>query len=251
MAGALIAEGAGMSRIKSLSVCVAISLLGAVGCGGGADDEPFEAPAQSVHGASYGEWAARWWQWALSIPAADNPVLDGPCATSQDGDVFFLAGNFGGDSTRTCTVPSGKALFFPVVNFICYPSPENPDEGCSTPATEAELTTCAQGGIDGVPTTMSVIVDGQELDDPAAYVATSSQFSWTAPADEADYLFPGIGPITANTCGIAEGDRYGVTDGYWIMMKPLSPGQHTVEFSGSIGATDPFTLHVSYDITQE
>ena len=37
------------------------------------------------------------------------------------GPVWFLAGNLGGSSTRTVTIPAGTALFFPVVNtFLGY-----------------------------------------------------------------------------------------------------------------------------------
>jgi len=49
-----------------------------------------------------------------------NPVTDTTgqfCATGQKGAVWFLAGTFGVPSSvsRTCTVPAGQALFFPVI----------------------------------------------------------------------------------------------------------------------------------------
>ena len=53
------------------------------------------------YGKSYGEWAAAWWQWAYSIPAAQNPITDTTGEFSdvgQSGPVFFLAGNYGGRS---------------------------------------------------------------------------------------------------------------------------------------------------------
>ena len=42
---------------------------------------------------------AQWWQWAFSIPFAQNPVVDqtgGSCMIGQRGSVWFLAGNLGG-----------------------------------------------------------------------------------------------------------------------------------------------------------
>ena len=68
-----------------------------------------------------------------------------------------------------------------------------------------------------------------------------------------DYLFDGIGPIEANACGIAEGDRFGVTDGYWVMLKPLSAGEHAVHFTASleVDGSVVFAVDVTYDITQE
>src|SRR5262249_12325700 len=64
----------------------------------------------SPFGNTYGEWSARWWQWALSVPTATNPIIDSTgaqCAQAQTGKVWFLAGTFGGAVTRSCTVPQG------------------------------------------------------------------------------------------------------------------------------------------------
>ena len=53
-------------------------------------------------------------------PAAENPVFDTSgqyCALRQVGDVWFLAGAFGGPPVvRNCEVPAGKSLFFPLIN---------------------------------------------------------------------------------------------------------------------------------------
>ncbi|MEU0544813.1 hypothetical protein [Nocardia sp. NPDC005978] len=67
------------------------------------------------------EYAARWWQWALSIPVAKNPVVDETgehAAEGQPADVWFLAGTFGGKVSRTCAVPHGRPLFFPAFNML-------------------------------------------------------------------------------------------------------------------------------------
>src|ERR1041384_8119409 len=38
---------------------------------------------------------AKWWQWALEIPAPINPLIDAnPCNVNQHGYFFFLAGVF-------------------------------------------------------------------------------------------------------------------------------------------------------------
>ena len=57
---------------------------------------------------------AQWWQWVLSIPVFENPLLDQTgekCVVGQRGPVWFLAGNFGGgETTRSCSVPEGNLL---------------------------------------------------------------------------------------------------------------------------------------------
>src|SRR5262245_59664768 len=90
------------------------------------------APGQAQDGGKYGNLTALWWQWVNAQPAVDvggtntNPVLDSTGAYATVGQengigpgnkFFFLAGTFGGEVTRTVTVPRGKALFFPVLNY--------------------------------------------------------------------------------------------------------------------------------------
>src|SRR5690349_20909613 len=67
-------------------------------------------PNAKIAGKTYGEWAAAWWQWAFSIPAAENPLLvDTPdkdrCDIDQPKQVFFLGGVFNksGSAVRSCT----------------------------------------------------------------------------------------------------------------------------------------------------
>ena len=50
-------------------------------------------------GLTYGEWSAKWWQWGLSIPTKDSPIVDETgtkCAVGQNNsNVWFLSGHGG------------------------------------------------------------------------------------------------------------------------------------------------------------
>jgi hypothetical protein len=81
-----------------------------------------------VYDQTIGNWGHAWWQWALSFPTADNPlVLDGDvdCSAGQSDKVWYLAGTFGGSAERTCSIKKGKAIFFPLFNGIFW-TPLNP-----------------------------------------------------------------------------------------------------------------------------
>lgn len=73
-------------------------------------------------GQNYGRWAAQWYQWVLGIPAARNPLTDPTgenCAQRQVDEVWFLAGSSSSDPVvRTCEVPVGRSLFFPLINIL-------------------------------------------------------------------------------------------------------------------------------------
>ncbi|MFF2101182.1 hypothetical protein [Streptomyces sp. NPDC058202] len=66
-----------------------------------------------------GVLAGRWWKWALSAPDDRSPVKDltGEHASwNQPDDFWFLAGTYGGQVVRRCEIPSGRPIFFPVLN---------------------------------------------------------------------------------------------------------------------------------------
>ncbi|MCC6196899.1 MAG: hypothetical protein IT518_20795 [Burkholderiales bacterium] len=176
-------------------------------------------------GGLYGWLGAKWWQWAFSFPAADIPFFNtgGPVDISagQSGPVWFLAGaNSGLGSPRTGVVPYGKFLFFPMANAINdYPCPPSlnfePDPG------ESLEDFLQRTGNDYIPalTDLFATIDGVPLKNLANYRATSDMFTFTA--DPAAVSF--------DQC-ITGTPQKGVAVGYWLLLAPLPPGQHTLHF---------------------
>ncbi|HEC19367.1 MAG TPA: hypothetical protein ENI97_08485 [Gammaproteobacteria bacterium] len=78
-----------------------------------------------VAGLTQGDYVNMWWQWAVSMPASESPVRDrmgDKCGVNQVGPVWFLAGGYGSSHIkRSCTLPSDKYIFFPVINMVYYP----------------------------------------------------------------------------------------------------------------------------------
>ncbi len=195
---------------------------------------------------SYGDWSAAWWQWAVSIPFdANHPFNDqtgANCGAKQEnGAAFFLAGTWVGPVERkNCTVPKGKPLFIPILNVECStvePAPFHGNDG-------QELRDCVGHPAFSVKlSSLKVTVDGERVTDLKQYRVQSPMFDFlNIPVD--DILF------TNETSGSS------VSDGYWVMLKPLSPGKHTIHFEGTTvggvkdGTTlDPFTQNVTYKLT--
>src|SRR5882757_5084559 len=66
----------GLATTLLITAIVSFSAATA-GAGPGNAGNPGVLPPQShPYGKSYGEWAAKWVQWALSIPADRNPLTD-------------------------------------------------------------------------------------------------------------------------------------------------------------------------------
>jgi hypothetical protein len=205
---------------------------------GSKDPNPQVLPTNSnAYGNSYGEWSARWWQWVLSVPEATNPNLDttgANCAQAQAGQVWFLAATFGGSAVRDCTVPSGRFLFFPVLNtvfgaatFDCEPT--NPGVPCDVNTLRA-----AAAAAEDNPTTLEASVDGVPLNNLSDYRVQSPVFSLTLPTGAVFGLPSGtFAPV--------------VSDGYWLMLRPLSAGPHTIHFRAV--SNTGFETEVTYHLT--
>lgn len=229
-------------RNKLLTVCSVLIMLLTTGMAGAATDFVVEPPDKIVLGMSYGDWSAAWWQYVLKIPADTNPAADtsgANCSVDQStGPVFFLTGNFTSASsvTRDCTVPAGKTLVIPIINSECSTLEPPPYYGSN----EGELRTCAVGSIDGVKLKSLVLtIDGKAVKDLGAYRVQSPLFKFHLPNE--------------NIFGLKAGNGYSVSDGYWVIVKPLAPGSHTIHFEGTVRNgpfdTDLFSVDVTYNLT--
>ena len=200
-------------------------------------------PDARPHGRTYGEWAAAWWQYVLSVPAGQNPLLDetgADCAVGQSGHVFFLAGilNVSGTAVRTeCVIPTGTMLFFPIVNTVCTnePPPLTPTD---------QLRPCAAGPIE-TATDLVVEIDGAPVGGLERFRAQSDLFGLTLPADNllggqagSCHFDPDVGACVPYLAA---------ADGFYLMLPPLPRGEHTLHIHGVMPAFGGFTLDVSYD----
>jgi hypothetical protein len=186
--------------------------------------------------------SAEWWQWTLSFPEAASPQLDVTgerCTVGQRGSVWFLVGNFGGTTTRSCSIPEGKTLFFPVINSINVDTPNVCGQG-AVRMPLAELRALSVGFVDGA-TSLSVEVDGKlvkqlrRVQSRVFEIALPEQNVFDAPCAFA-------GGVPAGIYSPA------VDDGIYVELQPLAIGSHTVHIHAENLAAE-FVLDVTYNLT--
>jgi hypothetical protein len=212
--------------------------------GGQPRHHPFIFPHHSrPYGKSYAEWSGAWWRWAYSFPAGEdkNPVQDptGDLAgLGQSGPVWFLAGSFGQTVTRTATVPSDKALFFPIINTIWINIPELGDNPWSDEQRDFARDFIAPFTDNAFD--LSCQIDGVEVMKLERYRTTTR--------DGKEYMitFP-----ENNLWGLDAG-VYGpsVDDGIYLMLAPLKVGSHTIRFTAASQGSfaGDFALDVTYHL---
>jgi hypothetical protein len=250
------------TRIGSL----AMALLGAVvasGCAANAGVGSAEEGATSAEGEALGlvrakdyvelgpdgrllgktseEWAAEWWRWVYGAHASTHPVLDQTgefCGVDQHDRAFFLAGSFGQTTSRTCTIPRGKPVFFPLITLAA--------DNCGVPPADQlsrDALIAAEHAFTDAVTSLELDVDGHVVGaDKAAFSANLidvTQFSYVVPPKDNLYQFNGVdfsGRCSPSFVG-----------GYFVMLS-LSPGDHELHFASQqntgFAIDSTYTLHV-------
>jgi hypothetical protein len=143
-----------------------------------------------------------------------------------------LAGTGGGAVTRQCTIPADKAILMPIINVEC-------DTAADPSRTEADLRSCAKADQDTV-IEKEITIDGINVGNLDSYRFQSPLFNVTFPENN----IAGVQPQTAEA----------ISDGFWILLEPLSPGSHEIHVKAALGdpttvGTTNFALDVRYLLT--
>jgi hypothetical protein len=197
-------------------------------------------PGATVGGLSLAEWEMQYLQWTVSAVAGSaNTIVDATgdlCALGQHGPVFFLQVAFV-SVTRHCTVPSDFVLFVPSLINGCdsqTPDPEMPADPST--ADDATLEACAKTHLDvglaGDLANTSLVVDGVAIDVTPYRAATGAQPT----------LF-----VPDNPLGIRPGVARSASEGYAVLLEPLTPGDHLIEISWAYAPGGP--VHITYHLT--
>lgn len=185
------------------------------------------------------QWTVEWWQWIYSIPAPTNPGFDTTgeaAAVGQRGPVWFLCGAYNSTAVdRTVTVPEGVALFFPITNI------QMDSIGTAEPLTLAQMQDVVDDFMAAIdPESISVTLDDVPVGNPARGRVAADVFTYWLPEDN----------VPASLALAAPRGIYSpaISDGYWVMVRPLPAGRHTLRFAASAGPPFSFTLDIRYTI---
>ena len=196
-----------------------LAAAAAVGC----DHDPLIH--QDTPGAqhAYEVRVQKWIEWISEQPWQAGPLFDDDgsrCGLAQSGGTWFLVGTTGGTAERSCTIPAGKKLFFPLVNRWVVQYPEEVDAEFIADATEY-----LHGNREAV-CGLTLRINGEDLlpdletMDEELYAEQLTPFETVYGEDNL------VGdPSFAGT-------YMNMAEGHWALLHPLPAGDYDLEFGG-------------------
>jgi len=192
-------------------------------------------PGEQVNSLPLESYANMWWQWTYTMPQEINPVRDRTgeyCHVGQQGNVWFLAGGYGSSKiSRTCTIPESTYVFFPVINMLKFPGKKESKLTCEHAKAQAALN-------NDQLLTIEVELNGMVYSNPThARLVSKECFDLLGMIPE-EYGAPRVFPAA--------------TDGFWLMLKPLEKGEHSLKFNAQYnrdkGAYSQMAQDIEYKI---
>jgi hypothetical protein len=179
------------------------------------EDKPF--------GQTYGQWTVRWWQWALSMSESISPLVDetgkNAYVNQPAQGVWFLAGTIANEdhikvTHREVTVPSGRAILFPIINF------EANFLEYTHLKTDEELVGYVQKEENKIA--KKEVFINEKLVEPKRVISDPEIFPIFVNDDNALRTKGGMTSASA--------------DGYYMFLKPLSKGEYDIRFQAACEA---------------
>jgi hypothetical protein len=236
-----------MRRTRSVSLAVGSLLLILSPSSIRADDKDIKifSPDHRFKGLTQADLANDWWRWALSFPAPVNPLLDTTGEFSHLGDlgpVFFLAATTGDQTVaRTVTIGSDQAVFFPVFPFITWDAISAYHPGTyPNLLRDVEETAGIEPSGAAPNTKLTLTLNGKPLPLPKG---TTSLFDFRQTSPELFNLFIPANNAFFLTDPIYPGTFPSVSDGWWVLLKPLPVGRYTLRFGGDTIGIGPYAAN--------
>jgi hypothetical protein len=193
---------------------------------------------ESPFGISYSDWVAKYWNWDYSIPTDPQTntfagLKDNGCLVHKENSTVMLADTAaGGVWNQKCTISQKEGILIPIWTGECNQGAGKQFESYSF----KQLSDCARGfdlgkvkgqvKVNNIPIAMLDAVDYKTNVMNNVTEIYTEEYNVTAPEDtHAPMERFGTFPAAAH--------------GWFVFLKPLQPGNHTVYYQNSV---EPTTL---------
>jgi hypothetical protein len=196
----------------------------------------FWPKVESPFGISYEDWVAKWWNWSFSIgidPQTNTwaGLKDNGCLVHKENSMVMLVDTAaGGEWNQKCIISHNEGILIPIWTGECNWG-ESGCEGLSFEELSKKAREFDVGKIKGLVKVDNITIAKLDVVDYTTNIIDNvtevytKQFNATIPAE-------------GHIPGIKEPGTYpAAAHGWFVFLKPLQPGNHTIYYQNSVQPT--------------
>jgi hypothetical protein len=200
------------------------------------DEKPF--------GVSYDDWVAKFWNWWIGTSTDEaTPKLGGCLINKSDSMVMLMETADTSSAQQKCVISSAQGIIVPM--WIAWCSTGDPGHEHDS---DAQLTKCAREGSNLGNIRSDVKVDGvpvAKLDVKMSMISGKLDYKINSLTNVTE-LYQKNGftltiPPDTHKADIKPGTFRSGAHGWWVYLKPLPPGEHTIFYNVRVTPTGALT----------
>lgn len=212
----------------------------------------FFTSGEKPFGVSYDDWISKYWNWDFSL---NNKVFNSKgneCLVNNSSSMVMLLNTVSDSTLKQCNISSKQGIMIPM--WIAWCDTGNDKMKLKNPNAngvqlDQELTDCARRAYNLGSIASEVMVDGHRVAnlnvklalDPVSGALNYNKNSMNNVTEFYSKGFTATIPPDSHQASQKPGTWRAGSQGWWVFLKPLPPGQHTIFYNIRVTPTGPLT----------